>query len=125
VPEVLNSLHGVSAPKGTPADIVALLNKKINAAVADATIKARLKELGALNVPPASPAELTQFIGTYVAKWSEVIKFAVAAAARLGASVLAGSLGFANVGVTRYDASCYAAVEERNGVTGRTNEGYA
>src|SRR5262245_5448313 len=38
--------QGIGAPKSTPAEITATLNREINAALADATIKARLADLG-------------------------------------------------------------------------------
>ena len=38
--------QGVCAPKGTPADIVAKLNREINAGLADADFKAKLAKLG-------------------------------------------------------------------------------
>ncbi len=37
---------GMGAPKGTPADVVAKLNREINEALADPKMKARLAELG-------------------------------------------------------------------------------
>src|SRR5262245_45188064 len=53
--------QGIGAPKNTPPEIVATVNKQINAALADADIKARLAELG--SVPnPMSPAEFETFI---------------------------------------------------------------
>ena len=65
--------QGIGAPKGTPAEIVALLNKEINAALADPTIKARLAELG--SVPnPMSPPELEKYIGEETTKWAKVIR---------------------------------------------------
>jgi tripartite-type tricarboxylate transporter receptor subunit TctC len=67
---------GIGAPKGTPADIVATLNKQINAAVLDPTIKQRLNDLGAEVVPPATPAEFGKHIAEDTAKWSRVIKSA-------------------------------------------------
>src|SRR5437868_813498 len=42
-----DSFHGISAPKGTPREIVDKLNKEINAVLADPKLKARLAELGA------------------------------------------------------------------------------
>jgi tripartite-type tricarboxylate transporter receptor subunit TctC len=67
---------GVGVPKGTPADIIAVLNKELNAALGDATIKQRLAELGATAVAPNSPAEFAKFIADDAAKWSKVIKSA-------------------------------------------------
>jgi tripartite-type tricarboxylate transporter receptor subunit TctC len=37
---------GIGAPKNTPAEIVSILNKQINAGLADLKIKARFAELG-------------------------------------------------------------------------------
>jgi tripartite-type tricarboxylate transporter receptor subunit TctC len=67
-----NTWQGIGAPKGTPAEIITLLNKEINAALADPTIKARLAELG--SVPnPMSPAEFETYIVDETAKWAKVI----------------------------------------------------
>jgi tripartite-type tricarboxylate transporter receptor subunit TctC len=50
-----------------------LLNKEINAALADPTIRARLAELG--SVPsPMSPAELEKYIAEETTKWAKVIR---------------------------------------------------
>jgi tripartite-type tricarboxylate transporter receptor subunit TctC len=55
---------GISAPKNTPAEIVVILNRQVNAALADPTFKARLSDLGV--VPFAnSPAEFQRFIMEY------------------------------------------------------------
>jgi tripartite-type tricarboxylate transporter receptor subunit TctC len=65
--------QGIGAPKGTPAEIVALLNKEINAGLADSAIKARLAELG--SVPsPMSPVEFETYIVDETAKWAKVIR---------------------------------------------------
>jgi bacterioferritin (cytochrome b1) len=37
---------GIGAPRGTPAEIIEVLNKELNAGVADPKIKARITELG-------------------------------------------------------------------------------
>jgi tripartite-type tricarboxylate transporter receptor subunit TctC len=65
--------QGIGAPKGTPAPIVATLNKQINAALADEKIKARLAQLG--SVPnPMSPDQFEKFIVDETAKWGKVIR---------------------------------------------------
>jgi Tripartite tricarboxylate transporter family receptor len=46
-----SSFFGVGAPHGTPPEIVDLLNKEINAALADPTIKQKLADLGAIPIP--------------------------------------------------------------------------
>jgi tripartite-type tricarboxylate transporter receptor subunit TctC len=66
---------GVEVPKNTPPEIVDRLNKEINASLADATIKARLADLGA-TVFVASPAEFGKFIADETGKWGKVIRAA-------------------------------------------------
>ena len=64
---------GISAPKNTPAEIVVILNRQVNAALADPTFKARLSDLGV--VPFAnSPSEFQRFIMEYTDKWAKVIQ---------------------------------------------------
>src|SRR5215471_5381780 len=67
---------GFGAPRGTPPEIIAALNKQTNAAVLDPTIRQRFTDLGAVAVPPNSPDEFTKFIAENIDKWTKVIKFA-------------------------------------------------
>jgi tripartite-type tricarboxylate transporter receptor subunit TctC len=67
---------GIGAPRNTPAEIVDKLNKEINAALADPTIKARIADLGSMPMPPMTPAAFANFIAVEADKWAEVIKFA-------------------------------------------------
>jgi tripartite-type tricarboxylate transporter receptor subunit TctC len=64
--------YGIGAPRGTSADIVATLNREINAALADAKIKARLADLGG-TVITGSPADFGKVLADEVAKWAKVI----------------------------------------------------
>jgi tripartite-type tricarboxylate transporter receptor subunit TctC len=64
---------GIGAPTGTPAEIVDLLNKTINAGLADAKMKARFDELGAVLVP-GTPTEFATFIAAETEKWGKVIR---------------------------------------------------
>jgi tripartite-type tricarboxylate transporter receptor subunit TctC len=64
---------GVGAPKATPAEIVAKLNKEINAGLADPKIKARLADLGG-DVLALSPADFGKFIADETEKWGNVIR---------------------------------------------------
>jgi len=68
-----DSFHGISAPKGTPREIVDKLNKEINAGLADPKLKARLAELGG-TVLPGSPAEFGKFIAAETEKWGKVVR---------------------------------------------------
>jgi len=66
---------GIGAPKNTPPEIVDRLNKEINAGLANATIKARLIDLGA-TIFAVSPAEFGRFIADETEKWGKVIRAA-------------------------------------------------
>jgi tripartite-type tricarboxylate transporter receptor subunit TctC len=67
--------YGIGAPRWTPAAIVDKLNSEINEGLADASLKARLAELGYATLA-SSPAEFARFIGQETAKWAKVLKFA-------------------------------------------------
>lgn len=67
--------NGVVCPKNVPSDIVALLNKETNAAVASAQMSTHLAELG-ITATPASPAEFGKLIAAETEKWAKVIRFA-------------------------------------------------
>jgi tripartite-type tricarboxylate transporter receptor subunit TctC len=67
--------YGIGAPQATPAAVVDLLNREINAFLADARIKAKLTELGGSGLP-GSPSAFAQMIAAETAKWTEVVKFA-------------------------------------------------
>jgi tripartite-type tricarboxylate transporter receptor subunit TctC len=68
-------LLGVGAPKNTPLDIVATLNKEINAALVDPSMKARIASFG-YTAFASSPAEYGKLIAEDIEKWAKVIKFA-------------------------------------------------
>ena len=66
---------GIGVPKNTPADIITMLNKQLNAGLADAKIKTRIVELGG-TVLGGTPAEFGTIISEATEKWAKVIKFA-------------------------------------------------
>jgi tripartite-type tricarboxylate transporter receptor subunit TctC len=66
---------GFGAPKDTPAAIVDMLNKEVNAGLADPTIKARIADLGGA-VLALSPADFGKLIADETEKWAKVVKFA-------------------------------------------------
>jgi tripartite-type tricarboxylate transporter receptor subunit TctC len=66
---------GVGVPSGTPAEIIAVLNREINAALADPRIKARLAEFGGRPIL-LSPDELGKLWATETERWAKVVKFA-------------------------------------------------
>jgi tripartite-type tricarboxylate transporter receptor subunit TctC len=66
---------GIGAPRGTPAEIIDGLNTKVNAAVADPNIKARLSDLGGAALM-GSPADFRKLIAADTEKWGKVVKLA-------------------------------------------------
>ena len=66
---------GIGAPANTPTEIIDLLNREVNAALADPTIKGRLENMGS-PVLMMSPAEFRKLIAEETERWAKVIKFA-------------------------------------------------
>ena len=67
--------YGVAAPKGTPPEIVDLLNKAVNEALKDPKLLARLSEMGGIP-KQMSPAEFGKYITDETEKWRKVVEFA-------------------------------------------------
>jgi tripartite-type tricarboxylate transporter receptor subunit TctC len=65
--------YGVVAPRGTPGDIIDILNREINAAAADPDISARLADLGGVSLA-GSPADFGKLIAAETEKWRKVIR---------------------------------------------------
>jgi tripartite-type tricarboxylate transporter receptor subunit TctC len=65
---------GIGAPAGTPPEIIALLNREINAGLADPKLKARLIELGGMLIA-GSPADFGKLLAEETEKWAKVVKF--------------------------------------------------
>jgi tripartite-type tricarboxylate transporter receptor subunit TctC len=66
---------GMGAPKDTPPEIIAVLNRAINAALADPNIKARLADFGGVPMG-GTPAEFGKIIVDETEKWRKVVEFA-------------------------------------------------
>src|SRR5262249_52498573 len=66
---------GVVAPKDTPVGIIDLLNKAINAGLADPKIKQTIADWGE-TVFASSPAEFGRFLAGENEKWGKVIRAA-------------------------------------------------
>jgi tripartite-type tricarboxylate transporter receptor subunit TctC len=66
---------GIGVPTGTPPDIIDMLNRELNAGLADSKVKARIVELGG-TVLGGSPAQFGTIISEATEKWARVIKFA-------------------------------------------------
>jgi tripartite-type tricarboxylate transporter receptor subunit TctC len=67
--------YGMSAPKGTPPEIVAILNKAVNDGLKDPKLVAQLAGLGG-SPKPMTPAEYGRLISEETEKWRKVVEFA-------------------------------------------------
>jgi tripartite-type tricarboxylate transporter receptor subunit TctC len=65
--------YGLMAPAGTPADIIARLNRDLRAAVNDPAVKARIAADGG-DPLPSTPAEYAADIAKEEPKWSALIR---------------------------------------------------
>jgi tripartite-type tricarboxylate transporter receptor subunit TctC len=74
-----DSFHGISAPKGTPREIVDKLNAAVNAALGDPKVKARLADLGG-EVFTGTPEDYGRYLQGEIARWAKVIEFSGAKA---------------------------------------------
>jgi tripartite-type tricarboxylate transporter receptor subunit TctC len=72
-----SAVNGIGAPKNTPAEIIEKLNAEINAALADAKLKARLADMGA-PVLAGSAADFGKLMAEETEKWAKVVKFSAA-----------------------------------------------
>jgi tripartite-type tricarboxylate transporter receptor subunit TctC len=66
---------GIVAPRGTPPEIVDILNRTVNAALVDPTFKARLADLGAEPFA-GTPDAFAHLIAAETEKWSKVVRTA-------------------------------------------------
>jgi tripartite-type tricarboxylate transporter receptor subunit TctC len=70
--------HGLYAPKGTPADVLAKINVALKAGLKDAEFVKKQEALGAVIIADkrVEAAEHKAFVVAEIAKWSPVIKAA-------------------------------------------------
>lgn len=70
---VADNFLGVSAPAGTPQDVVDKVNRAVTHVVARPDVARRLADLGV--VPETmSPAQFTQFVTNQVSEWAPAVK---------------------------------------------------
>ena len=70
--------HGLYAPKGTPADVIAKLNNALKVALKDPDFIKKQEALGAVIIHDkrVEPAEHKKFVAAEIAKWGPVISAA-------------------------------------------------
>ncbi len=67
--------YGISAPKGTPPEIVEILNKAVGEALKDPKVVERLTAIGGIP-KPMTPAAFGKLIEVETEKWRKVVEFA-------------------------------------------------
>jgi tripartite-type tricarboxylate transporter receptor subunit TctC len=67
--------YGISAPKGTPPEIVDILNKAVGEALKDPKLVARLGDVGGIP-KPMTPAAFGKLVADETEKWRKVVEFA-------------------------------------------------
>ena len=66
---------GMGAPKGTPKEIIAILNKAINDGLADPKMMAKMADLGGDVLLTGTPEDFGKVMQAEVEKWAKVVKF--------------------------------------------------
>jgi tripartite-type tricarboxylate transporter receptor subunit TctC len=67
--------YGLVAPAGTPADIVSLLNQRVDKALASSELRSHFAAEGA-QPTPTTPQAFGQLIASEIARWEKVVKAA-------------------------------------------------
>jgi tripartite-type tricarboxylate transporter receptor subunit TctC len=69
-----SSFYGTGVPRGTSPQIIALLNKQINAALADPAIAQQLTELGAIPLK-GNENEFAATLAKEIERWRKIVEF--------------------------------------------------
>jgi tripartite-type tricarboxylate transporter receptor subunit TctC len=70
-----SSWFGIAAPKGTPTEVIELLNQETNAGLVDPMIRTRLADMGGMLLS-GSPTDFGKLIADETEKWGKVIRAA-------------------------------------------------
>lgn len=68
----VSSWNAIFAPAGTPADVVAVLNKALNEVLADPEVRRKALELG-IDARGSTPQEIQDRLKADIVKWGQVI----------------------------------------------------
>lgn len=68
-----SGIFGLNAPKGTPREIIDLLNREVNAGLNDPKVRGRLIELGGVPLP-TTPEGFGNIIADETEKWARAVK---------------------------------------------------
>jgi tripartite-type tricarboxylate transporter receptor subunit TctC len=67
-----SAFFGIGAPKGTPKEIVDLINKHVNEALKDPAMLKKLGDLGGIPIP-GTPEDFGKVVADETAKWEKVV----------------------------------------------------
>jgi tripartite-type tricarboxylate transporter receptor subunit TctC len=70
-----SAVTGIGVPKGTPPEIIATINKAVNAVFADPAMKAKLADTGGTPLS-GSAADFAKLLAAETEKWGKVVKAA-------------------------------------------------
>jgi tripartite-type tricarboxylate transporter receptor subunit TctC len=68
----VSAFYGLNAPKGTPSEVIGMLNKAVNDALADPEMKKKFVNLGGIMLG-GSPSDFGKFLAAETDKWAKVI----------------------------------------------------
>ena len=71
---VASEWNGLFVPKGTPAEIVDLLNKEVRAVLAEPAVREKLATTLGIDIVTSTPGEFDQFVQREALRWGRVIK---------------------------------------------------
>src|SRR5215813_908532 len=72
---VANSWCGLGVPRGTPPEVIARLNREINAGLADPVVKKRLADVATTPIV-FTPDEFGAYVASEIDKWEKVVRAA-------------------------------------------------
>lgn len=68
-----SSFYGVGAPRGTPPEVIEVLNREINLALADPQIKQQFDDLGAIPIQ-ASVSQFAAMLSAETERWRKIVE---------------------------------------------------
>jgi tripartite-type tricarboxylate transporter receptor subunit TctC len=68
----VSAFYGLNAPRGTPPEVIGMLNKAVNGALGDPEMKKKFADLGGIMLG-GSPSEFGKFLVAETDKWAKVI----------------------------------------------------
>jgi tripartite-type tricarboxylate transporter receptor subunit TctC len=71
----MSAWQGLAAPHGTPSEVIALLNRQVNAVLSDPKLKGRLADLGTTPIIESVGA-FNNLMATDTEKWAKVVRTA-------------------------------------------------